>query len=67
MKVEKASTSEPNELEDLRMDSAIIYGLPKAPATTNQGIFKYDPNTKVATLTNLDQSMTSDWAIIIVY
>lgn len=67
MKVEIASKSEPNELEDLLMDSATIYGLPKAPKSTDKGIITYDANNKVAKLTYLNQPMTSDWTITITY
>lgn len=63
MKVEIASTSTPNELEGLRMDSALIFGLQKAPKTISKGKYTYNSGTQVATLSELDLPMISDWSV----
>lgn len=57
------SATIPNELEGLKMDSVMIYGMARAPVSVDQGNVAYNPDTKVATLTNLGRLMTSNWQV----
>lgn len=65
MTVETASTSNPNELEGLKMDTVVIYGLSRVPKGVSHGEISYSDSTKVATIANLDRPMMSDWQISI--
>lgn len=64
-KFQITSAASPNELKDLKMDSVLIYGLTRAPLSVDQGNVAYNPDTKVATLTNLNRPMESDWQVVI--
>lgn len=65
MEVLVNSTSIPNELEGLKLDSVKIFGLSKQPKSISVGSVNYNNDTKVAELSNLNQPMTNNWEIFI--
>jgi len=61
----QTKTSSLTGLENLRMDSMLIFGLSKTPTSVNTGGVSYSPNNKVANLFDLDRPMTSNWQVVI--
>jgi hypothetical protein len=61
----QTKTSSLTGLENLKMDSISIFGLNKNPTSVNSGYLNYSTENKVANLYNLDQSMTSNWEVVL--